>query len=297
MLDSNTNIILFFHEPGTCGDAVLKILNDATLDGKQLVTTHDFLLNRDGRSDPELKKEYANLLGSVREPRHSHLWEDMTIIRRWMDHAKSRDQILIMRLCEHWQSVSNIQKAIENSFTITMGIPDNMHQCVLKNRHKTTQDIPFFNDENFEKLRRKDKSKALGFLYTKMLKSGEGVHFDHKVRNFKEVDYLCDIESLHTNNFVDVLSADLGLEIGIDGKAYHNEWLSQQSPLYKFNLFTNNKFKECFGYNSKAPVSDQTFELTWLDKSFLLYYQKFHNLPNIPISNTTIDVINYFQKL
>lgn len=297
MLDSNTNVILFFHEPGTCGDAVLKILDDSTLDGKRLLTTHDFSLNSEGRSDPLIKPEFAELLDSLPEPKHSHLWEDMTLLRRWIDHAKSKNQLLVMRLCEHWESVSNIQQAFENTFTITMGIPSNMHQCVLKNRHKTAQDIPYFDDENFETLRKKDKSKALAYLYTKMLSSGEGVHFDHKVKDFQQVDYLCDLESMHTIGFLDSLSKDLGLDFGINGIDYHHEWLFRQSPLYRFNLSSNSRFKECFGYNSKAPSSGQPFELSWLDRSFLLHYQKVHKLPDVPVNKTTTDVIDYFQNL
>lgn len=297
MLDSNTSVILFFHEPGTCGDAVLKVLDDATLNGKPLLTTHDFSLNSEGRSDPAMKTEFAALLGTHPEPKHSHLWEDMTLIHRWIDHAQSQNKLLVMRLCEHWESVSNIQEAFPNTFTITMAIPDNMHQCVLKNRHKTAQDIPFFDDKNFETLRRKDKNKALAYLYTKMLSSGEGVHFDHKVKNFQQVDYLCDLEKMHTLNFLDTLSNDLGLKFGSMGKEYHDKWLSQQSPLYRFNLSTDSRFRECFGFNSKAVYNPEPFDLSWLDKAFLMHYQKSNNLPDVPVNKSTIDIIKYFQNL
>ena len=46
MLHKNVKLLLFFHEPGTCGDAVIKILGNSTFNGKKIVATHIATLDR-----------------------------------------------------------------------------------------------------------------------------------------------------------------------------------------------------------------------------------------------------------
>jgi len=298
MLHKNVKLLLFFHEPGTCGDAVIKILDNSMFNGKKIVATHEFAVDKNGRASPQLRDEYKDLLDdpSMVE-QHADVGKDMTIIQRWIDHAEAKNEILVLRLCEHWQTVVNIQNTIKNTFTITMEVPKNMHQCVLKNRHKTIADVPYVNDKNFEKLKTTDNKKALAFLYTKMLASGEGVSFNDKVDDYTQAEYLCSIEHLHTENFISRLCTELGIITSRIALDFHTNWLDRQSPLYKFNLTKNLGFRECFGFNSKSPHSDQNFELDWLDKSFLLYYQKTKKLPLTSKVNTTADTINYLQSI
>tara|TARA_E500000331_G_scaffold346989_1_gene386576 strand:- start:2549 stop:3448 length:900 start_codon:yes stop_codon:yes gene_type:complete len=297
MPHKDVQLILFFHEPGAGGDCVLKILDGATLHGKKLRTTHDFTVNDEGRATPKLRDEYSALIqntDTVQE--HSQVGKDMEVIRRWLNHALSKNEILVLRLCEDWQVVVDIQKAIKETFTITMQVPTNMHQCAMKNRHKVLSDYAYFGDETFEKLKAVDKKKALGFLYTKMLASGEGVVFDDKVTNYEQVDYFCSIEHLYTDRFVEQLTTDLDIDIHNEAKKFHTAWLGQQSPLYKFKLSDDERFKKCFGYNSKSKHSDRSFELDWIDKSFLLYYQKSNNLPIDAGIGTTKDTIAYLES-
>lgn len=298
MPHKDVQLILFFHEPGAGGDCVLKMLDGATLYGKKLRTTHDFTVNDEGRATPQLRQEYSDLIDkpeSVQE--HSQVGKDIQVIHRWLDHARSKNEILVVRLCEDWKTVIDIQKAIEGTFTITMQVPINMHQCAMKNRHKVVSDYAYFGDENFEKLKAVDKKKALGFLYTKMLASGEGVVFDDKVTDYEQVDYFCSIEHLYTDRFAEQLTSDLKIDIHNDAKKFHGAWLDQQSPLYKFKLSDDERFKKCFGYNSKAKHSDISFELDWIDKSFLLYYQKSNNLRIDAGIGTTKDTIAYLESV
>ena len=307
MIHRDVSMILFFHEAGTGGDTVLKALDNSSLSGRKISTTHDFEAQEDGRSNPGYKKEYRDLLD---DPSvylsHTDTGKDLSLVQRWLTHAQTKNEIPIIRMRKDWDTVVNIQKSFEKTYTITMDVPKNMHQCVLKARHKVVSESdrwnydPLshrYNDPDFEKLKHLEPKKALSVLYEKMWANEEKVSFDDRVKEYNQADYLCSIENLHTDNFIDTLSADLGITIDRSMVTFHSDWLARQSPLYRFDLSQGTVFRDCFGFNSKAPGSAESFDLDPLDKAFLTHYQRTNKLPPVPDVNTTNDVVTYFKSI
>lgn len=296
MLHRDAKLLLFFHEPGTGGDCVTNMLDGAKLGNKRLRSTHQYLLDHHGRSQPSPRDEYLALFDDPRVlTEHSDMGKDLGVVQRLIDHADRKDQILVLRMCEQWDTVERLQNTIPDTFTITMQVPHNMHQCVLKNRHKVVRTYEPIDDRNFETLKKIDGRKALGLLYTKMLASGEGVTFDDKLTDHSKIDYPCSIEQLHTARFTEVLAKDLGIELGDHARIFHSQWLDRQSPLYRFNLSDNPHFRECFGFNPLSPINNGSFDLDLLDRAYLLHYQKTKNWPPVRGIRDTDGVVKYFH--
>ena len=296
LLHKDVKLLIFFHEPGTGGDCVIKMLDGAKLGNKRLRSTHYFEVDHRGRSYPLARDEYLALFddpGVMTE--HGDMGKDISVVERLIAHTDSKDQILVLRMCEQWDTVERLQNTIPNTFTVTMQVPDNMHQCVLKNRHKVVHGYDPIPDRNFETMKKIDGKKALALLYTKMLVSGEGVTFDDKVTDCSKVDYPCSIEKLYTAGFTDVLDKDLGIAVGDHAGQFHSQWLDRQSPLYRFNLSDNPHFRECFGFNPLSPANNGSFDLDYLDRAYLLHYQKTKNWPSVRGITDTDGATKYFH--
>ena len=308
----DTNVIFLNHISGSGGDELANIFESDDL----FETPFVFKLNKYGRRKPIFTKDYIFPGADHLRLKWGYTWQqedDIDVLKDTIKNTNSKGKIFVLPVgfdpktyttdrhsddgTGGWKTLEHLRNKITNSKIITIDYPKSIHNCILKNWYKITDNLKRQIDKKHKELIFEDPIKAHAYALDKLLKDKKAPYIN-PIGNIEIVDIKINFENILLDNFFPYLENLLEHKFNERTKRIHTRWVEKQFKLYRHKFTDNEKFNECFGYNKLAPITNENLDLDAIDQTFLMHYIKTNNL-NLPknILKTTNDAIHYFETL
>ena len=281
-----SKIIIFYWEPGSCGDFIHSLLLSRPLEYQGVV--EQFTSTDQGRLVPELLQFFTENFDHESVAWYLRKWTvtDCRVLSDYVDQLNCDAFVLPTHQSDQ---VDFLQEQFPNSVTMGVTYPANMYPLVLKNWCKKV--MPF--DPNIHSIYNKPLHKYLlsknsfgEFVLSEQLKYGT----TRLLQVDKKFNIEISLEDLYNGN----LSAITALFQDSSHVAQKfSRWIAKQSNLHqhKYNLPTI--LQTALGYNSKSTTPGNTsLELDMFDNILIKHYSTRENTPNFKTLQQAADFFN-----
>jgi hypothetical protein len=283
-------VIIFYWEPGSCGDFVNSILLSDSSEYQSVA--ENFAHTDQGRLRPKLSKFFVEHFDHVLNQWYCRTWtvNDCKILLEFIDTLDCNSFVIPTHRKDQ---IEFLQSQFPNSITMGITYPKNMFPLVLKNWCKkvaptcaATQEI--YNQPLHNYL--KTKNSFGEFVLSEQLKFGT------KLRSCVEeiFDISISLEDLYNNNLSTLESLFLN-HSHIEQK--YTDWIQNQNQLHSYQYNLPVILQQALGHNSKSTrKGNLNSKLDMFDNILITHYCNTQtSLTQIPRFNTLQQASTFFK--
>lgn len=280
-----TKIIVFYWEPGSCGDFVYSLLLSQPQQYQGVIKS--FEITDRGQARPVIKPEFNESFISE---------YDQWYVKIWTVEECNRLRDMVSQLSAEYFIVPTHRpeqvKFLETQFPdiITMGIayPVNMYPLVLKNWCKKVAGThPAIQQHYNEPVHQYYKNKNVfgEFLLAEQLKRKSYIRQSVE----PTFDISLSLEDLYNNQLTSILEL---LNNNSHVRQHFSNWITKQSTIHQYLYNMPATVRRALGYNSKSTlINQETVLLDQFDNILIKHSSADKAIPNF---KTLSDACNYF---
>ena len=284
-------IIVFYWEPGSCGDFVHNLLLLRPLEYQGVI--ENFVHTDQGRVNPKISQFFIETFKHASNQWYLRDWsvEDCTLLSKFIDTLDCNAFVIPTHRLDQ---TDFLKSQFSNSTIVGITYPNNMFPLILKNWCKKVvpTDVAIhkiYNGPLHKYL--KTKNRFGEYVLSDQLKYGTKLR-SHVDKNF---DISISLEDLYNGNLSTVESL---FHDSDHVKQHYNTWIQHQNYLHyhQYNLPTI--LQQALGYNSKSQCAGNlNCNLDTFDNILITHYCKTHtSLTHIPRFNT-LEQASKFLKI
>jgi hypothetical protein len=280
-------IIIFYWEPGSCGDFINSLFLSRPDEYKS--TLEKTSTTGQGRVSPTISQFFVNQFDHVAGQWYRKDWtvRDCELISNYVDNINN-DHFVIPT--HRLDQVDFLQSQFVNCCTLGITYPTNMFPLILKNWCKKVAPTDkliseIYNKASHQYLRTKNSFGEL-FLrdqltYGTNVKTCVNTSFDVEILL---EDLYCGSLATVKSLFKDNSHVDLQFE----------QWIEKQNIIHRYRYNIPPILQQALGYNSKAEQDNNLdVELDTFDNILIKHYFSEKNIPNF---NTLQQAADFFNK-
>ena len=283
-------IIIFYWEPGSCGDFVNSLLLSRPLEYQSV--TENFDLTDQGRLCPRISKFFIDHFDHVPYQWYCRTWsvDDCKMLLEFVDTLDCNSFVIPTHRRDQTEF---LQSQFSNSMTMGITYPKNMFPLVLKNWCKKVAPTDVSIQEMYNQPVHqyfKTKNRFGEIVLSEQLKHGTRIRSDvEEIFNIS-----ISLEDLYNNNLATVQS--LFYDCGHIEQQYTN-WIQNQNHLYSYQYDLPVILRQALGYNSRSTrPGNSNYDLDIFDNILITHYCKTHtSLTQIPRFSTLQQASTFFK--
>jgi hypothetical protein len=284
------NILVFYWEPGSCGDFVNKLLLERPLEYQGV--HENLVLTDQGRVVPKLKKFFADNFNNNIKQWYQRNWSvaDCALL---LDFVKQLECKWFVVPTHRVDQVDFLKSQFENSYSMGITYPDNMFPLVLKNWCKkvAASDVAIqeiYNNPVHQYL--KNKNKFGEFVLSEQLKYGTKIKL--KVENIFDIE-LC-LEDIYNSELSDLKSL---FHDSTHVDQFFNDWMQYQSKIHSYHYDISDMLCKSLGHNSRSKYQgDLSVNLDTFDNILIRHHCIKKNIPSFDTLQQASDFFNRYSS-
>jgi len=282
-----TKIIIFYWEPGSCGDFINSLFLARPDEYKS--TLEKVAINDQGRVVPVVSKFFVDQFDHVPGNWYQKTWtiDDCKLIKKYVNNHDHEHFIIPTHRLDQ---VSFLQTQFDNCLTMGVTYPVNMFPLVLKNWCKKVAPTDkalceIYNKTLHQYLRSKNSFGELvlhdQLRFSTDIKPCVNTHFDIEIS----------LEDLYNSSLFAIKSLFKD-NSHIDQQ--FDQWIKKQNILHRYRYQVPSVLDQALGYNSKAKnTSNSDVELDIYDNILIKHHCSDKSIPSF---NTLQQAANFFNK-
>ena len=283
-------IIIFYWEPGSCGDFVNSLLLSQSYEYQSVI--ENFVYTEQGRLQPKLSKFFVENFKHIPRQWYQRTWtvEDCRILCNFINSVDCNSFVIPTHRLDQ---IEFLQSQFSNSITMGITYPKNMFPLVLKNWCKKVAPTDIALQEIYNHQLHKylqTKNNFGEFVLSEQLKYGT------KIRPCVEetFDISISLEDLYNNDLSTLESLFQARE---HVSQQYNNWIQNQNYLYSYQYDLPSILYQALGYNSKSTrPGNLDYNLDTFDNILITHYCNNHTLlTQIPRFNTLRQATKFFK--
>jgi hypothetical protein len=283
-------VIVFYWEPGSCGDFVNSLLLSQSSEYQSV--TENFTRTDQGRLRPKISKFFVEQFDHVPYQWYLRTWsvEDCKILREFID-TLDCDSFLIPT--HRMNQVEFLQSQFSDSITMGITYPKNMFPLVLKNWCKKVAPTDVSIQETYSHPLHnyfKTKNRFGEIVLSDQLKYGTEIK-SHVEEIF---NISISLEDLYNHNLHMVESL---LDDSSHIEQQYTNWIQNQNHFYSYQYDLPSILYQALGYNSRSTrPGNLNYELDIFDNILITHYCKtYTSLSQIPRFSTLQQASTFFK--
>lgn len=283
-------VIIFYWEPGSCGDFVNSLLLSQPSEYQSVA--ENFVHTEQGRLQPKMSKFFVENFNHVPKQWYQRTWsvEDCRILCDFISSVNCNSFVIPTHRADQ---IEFLQSQFSNSTTMGITYPKNMFPLVLKNWCKKVAPTDIAMQEIYSQPLHKylnTKNKFGEFVLSEQLKHGTNI----RSCVGETFDVSISLEDLYNNNLSTVESLFQNRE---HVAQQYTNWFQHQNYLYSYQYDLPSILYQALGYNSKSTrPGNLDYNLDIFDNILITQYCNNHtSLTQIPQFNTLHQASTFFK--
>lgn len=283
-------VIIFYWEPGSCGDFVNSLLLSQSSEYQSVV--ENFVHTAQGRLQPKMSKFFVENFNHVPTQWYQRTWsvEDCRILCDFISTVDCNSFVIPTHRADQ---IKFLQSQFSNSITMGITYPKNMFPLVLKNWCKKVAPT----DITIQKIYNRPLHKYLNtknsfgeFVLSEQLK------YSTNIRSCVEetFDISISLEDLYNNNLSTLESL---FQTHKHIAQQYTNWIQNQNYFYSYRYDLPSILYQMLGYNSKSTrPGNLDYNLDIFDNILITHYCNNHtSLTQIPRFHTLQQASTFFK--